>query len=168
MFKLLAEHPVAVFLCSSCEHVEALLRKTFLPLQQGLPRETQMKIFRMHESRTMRTRRSSHPPTCASGGLVLLELSPLVVHLLRLLLVLLPLSLSPSHQLLDLGLIALLAFLVFLFLLRILHEKANGEAYELRMLFRQIPLSEFLQELGLVLSKHQIIFVPRFTPLWAI
>ena len=58
MFKLFAELPVAVFLCSSCKHFEALLRKTFLTLQQGLPREPQRKIFRRHESGTMRTRRS--------------------------------------------------------------------------------------------------------------
>ena len=63
----------------------------------------------------------------------------------------LSLSLSPPRELLDLRLIALRAFLVFLFLLGFLHVEVNGEAYELKVLFRQIPLSEFLQELGLVL-----------------
>ena len=62
-----------------------------------------------------------------------------MVHLLCLLFVLLPLSLSPPRELLDLRLIALRAFLVFLFLPGILHVEVNGEAHELRSAFQPNP-----------------------------
>merc|ERR1719329_145077 len=94
--------------------------------------------------------------------LVLVELLPLVGHLLDLLgLLLLGFLLLLLINLLDLRLIGLLAFLLlllFLFLgighfllLGLLHVQLNGEANELGMLLHQILKTTLLKELRLVL-----------------
>ena len=104
--------------------------------------------------RKMRTRRSSHPPTCASGGLVLLELSPLVVHLIRLrflFLLLVNLSIFGSSPSVPSSCSFSSSSSWNLFLVGPFHFEINGEAYEFTMLLRQILLSAFLQELGSVL-----------------
>merc|ERR1719329_1297739 len=94
--------------------------------------------------------------------LVLVELLPLVGHLLDLLgLLLLGFLLLLLINLLDLRLIGLLAFLLlllFLFLgighfllLGLLHVQLNGEANELGMLLHQVLKTTLLKELRLVL-----------------
>ena len=107
----------------------------------------------------MRTRRSTHLRFVHPEDKFFLELSTLVVQLLRLLFVLL-----------FLFLLLFLNFSTFssspalpsscsfssssswkLFLLGFLHADLNGEDYELRVPLRQVLLSAFLQELGLVL-----------------
>mmetsp|Transcript_65899 Transcript_65899/g.174744 ORF Transcript_65899/g.174744 Transcript_65899/m.174744 type:complete len:435 (-) Transcript_65899:40-1344(-) len=96
-------------------------------------------------------------------GFVLVELLPLVGHLLHLLrFFFLLLFFFLLVNFLDFGLITLLTFLLFLFLfvflrighflfLRFLHIQLDREADEFRMFLHQILQATFLQEFGLVL-----------------
>merc|ERR1719284_1185027 len=188
--KLFIELLVVILLLGNfCKHLQALLHKVLLDhtqdlvLLQSLPRDVQRKILRIHDTLDkiqplwnevlpiVRQRfvegcilfirhilRLPHPER-----LVLVQLLPLMRHLLHLLrFLLLFFFLLFFVNLLDLRLIALFAFLVFLFLLillgisdllllRLFNVQLNGEANEFRVLLHQIFQSTLLQELGLVL-----------------